>query len=224
VILSESTNGRWWKVGLGAALGGGALMLTGSLTAPLVLPAFGGLMSTVGLGALSHTAAAGSVPVIAGLFGLTGAGVTGMKIARRTAGVQEFGFEQLVNEGQTEPGVALNAVLGVSGYLIEDEDSNSSWHLMPNQIPFGDHYALKWESEYLLRLGDALTSFLTTKLATEAARYWITHASRFFSSSSWPFSSAHTYTPTHLHTYTRTHSYTLVHTRTHANTYALAHT
>jgi len=190
LILSESTTGRWWKVGLGAALGGGALMLTGSLTAPLMLPAFGGLMSTVGLGALSHTAAAGSMPVIAGLFGLTGAGVTGMKIARRTAGVQEFGFEQLLNESQTEPGVALNAVIGVSGYLIEDEDSNASWRLMPNQMPFGDHYSLKWESEHLQRLGDALTSFLTTKLATEAARYWITHASSLIAATAaavqWP--------------------------------------
>eukprot|EP00339_Tiarina_fusa_P004887 CAMPEP_0117062324 /NCGR_PEP_ID=MMETSP0472-20121206/43412_1 /TAXON_ID=693140 ORGANISM="Tiarina fusus, Strain LIS" /NCGR_SAMPLE_ID=MMETSP0472 /ASSEMBLY_ACC=CAM_ASM_000603 /LENGTH=484 /DNA_ID=CAMNT_0004781395 /DNA_START=777 /DNA_END=2228 /DNA_ORIENTATION=+ len=94
-------SGRWWKIGLGAAVGGGLLIATGGIAAPVLLPAVGGLASVaaatagaVGLGTLSasitvgsSTLIAGGVPLVAGLFGAAGASLT--------KDVEEFLFLQI---------------------------------------------------------------------------------------------------------------------------------
>ncbi|KAL6041116.1 Transmembrane and coiled-coil domain-containing protein 4 [Balamuthia mandrillaris] len=108
-----ASSGRWWKIGLGAAVGGGALAITGGLAAPIVIPAFGafaaaiaGTASTVGLGALatattvvSGVTLSGGTALMAGLFGAAGAGLTGVKVAHRTGGVDEFEFVEISAEG-----------------------------------------------------------------------------------------------------------------------------
>ena len=39
--------------------------------------------------------AAGGAPMVAGIFGLTGASVAGYKVAKRTAQVDDFSFEKI---------------------------------------------------------------------------------------------------------------------------------
>eukprot|EP00659_Diplonema_papillatum_P007706 gene7706-11835_t len=67
---------RWLKIGAGVTLGAGALLITA------VAAAIGTTAASLG--------AVMTVPVITALFGAAGAGVTGMKVYRRTAGVNEF--------------------------------------------------------------------------------------------------------------------------------------
>eukprot|EP01064_Diplonema_japonicum_P035198 TRINITY_DN7550_c0_g1_i1.p1 TRINITY_DN7550_c0_g1~~TRINITY_DN7550_c0_g1_i1.p1 ORF type:complete len:1377 (+),score=309.69 TRINITY_DN7550_c0_g1_i1:75-4133(+) len=96
---------RWLKVGAGVTLGAGVLVITGGLAAPLVAAAATALASTTaGIAAaaglttiataIGATAASlgavMTIPVITALFGAAGAGLTGLKVYRRTAGVDEF--------------------------------------------------------------------------------------------------------------------------------------
>eukprot|EP01059_Diplonema_ambulator_P013248 TRINITY_DN23778_c0_g1_i1.p1 TRINITY_DN23778_c0_g1~~TRINITY_DN23778_c0_g1_i1.p1 ORF type:complete len:1381 (+),score=440.98 TRINITY_DN23778_c0_g1_i1:53-4144(+) len=105
VAKGKGSSYRWLKVGAGVTLGAGVLVITGGLAAPFVAAAATTLASTTatiataaGLTtvatAIGTTAASlgtvMTVPVITALFGAAGAGLTGLKVYRRTAGVDEF--------------------------------------------------------------------------------------------------------------------------------------
>ena len=96
---------RWLKVGAGVTVGAGVLLVTGGLAAPLVAAAATSLASTTagiaaaaGLTAVSTAIVSTAtslgvvmtVPVITALFGAAGAGLTGFKVYKRTAGVDSF--------------------------------------------------------------------------------------------------------------------------------------
>eukprot|EP01060_Flectonema_neradi_P037838 TRINITY_DN7748_c1_g1_i1.p1 TRINITY_DN7748_c1_g1~~TRINITY_DN7748_c1_g1_i1.p1 ORF type:complete len:1400 (+),score=296.63 TRINITY_DN7748_c1_g1_i1:91-4290(+) len=96
---------RWLKVGAGVTVGAGVLLVTGGLAAPFVAAAATTLASTTagiaaaaGLTAVSTAIGATAaslgtvmtIPVITALFGAAGAGLTGLKVYKRTAGVDSF--------------------------------------------------------------------------------------------------------------------------------------
>lgn len=80
------------KVGGAAVVGAVALGLTGGLATPFVAAALG----VVGAGGL--LGAVGGSIFVASMFGAAGAGLGGYKVARRTGGVDDFGFEPIRSE------------------------------------------------------------------------------------------------------------------------------
>lgn len=176
-LLESSSNGRWWKIGIGAVVGGSALMLTGGIAAPMVLPAVASATTSLGIGLPMSGGlfSLGGVQMITGLFGAAGAGLTGYKIAKRTAGVEEFGFEPI---GGVEKGGGMPVFIAVSGWLVDElDDFASPWRSQYHMNAFGEHFALQWESRYLVSLGEALNGFFSRKVASVATKYWATQAS-----------------------------------------------
>lgn len=182
-------DGRWWKIGLAALVGGGMLLVSGSLAAPFLLPAFGGLMTHISVAASAlgvasvasvstaggSMAAAGGVTMVAGIFGLTGASVAGYKVAKRTAGVEDFAFQKIVPQLWEDCG-GMHVTLWVPGWLtdgdmleVDGSQSDALWGPIIDQSPYGEHYSVLWERKHLLEWGDALQSFLTSKMATEVS-------------------------------------------------------
>ena len=113
-IHSESKKGskymRYAKIGA-ASLGAGALLaVTGGLAAPAIAAAvvvIGGATATAG----AVAAGMASTVVMGTLFGTAGAGLTGYKMTRRTAGVNEFEFEH-----HNPPGGQLAVIIMVNYY------------------------------------------------------------------------------------------------------------
>lgn len=96
--------GKWLQVGGIATLGGVALVLTGGLAAPAVvgtiaaLGATGGIIGVAAGGVAATLAAIGGTVGITIIFGASGAGLAGWKMARRTAGLTDFAFKPVRGE------------------------------------------------------------------------------------------------------------------------------
>ncbi len=131
--------------------------------------------------------------MVAGIFGLTGASVAGYKVAKRTAGVDDFSFEKIgislsfplencffdgLIESPSAPkdgsiSNGMHVTLWIPGWLVDSDFvegtslSKDLWQLAASQSPSGEHYSLVWERQTLLEWGDALQSFLTSKMASE---------------------------------------------------------
>ncbi|TIB70459.1 GTP-binding protein 1 [Wallemia mellicola] len=83
---------RWAATGSGIVIGGVVLGLTGGLAAPALAPLFAALP------ALGFFATGGGAIAIGVMFGLTGGGLSGYRVAKRTAGISEFKFVPIKNE------------------------------------------------------------------------------------------------------------------------------
>eukprot|EP00761_Pharyngomonas_kirbyi_P002824 gb/GECH01002828.1/.p1 GENE.gb/GECH01002828.1/~~gb/GECH01002828.1/.p1 ORF type:complete len:558 (+),score=137.25 gb/GECH01002828.1/:1-1674(+) len=178
---NTSSKGRWWKIGLGAVVGGTALILTGGLAAPIVLPALGGLAvavsgaaSVVGLGSAAAAGGAllmaGGVPMITGLFGATGAGLTAYKMSKRTGSLSRFEFQSMNEQKRS----GMQVVIGISGWIQKNESEFSKhWESLQEGSPFGEHYALVWEPSVLRNFGKAVRDLILSSVASEAAKWWI---------------------------------------------------
>lgn len=83
---------RWAATGTGVVVGGVVLGLTGGLAAPALAPLFAALP------ALGFFATGGGAIAIGVMFGLTGGGLSGYRVAKRTAGISEFKFVPIKNE------------------------------------------------------------------------------------------------------------------------------
>ncbi|GFY99705.1 transmembrane/coiled-coil protein [Actinidia rufa] len=105
----ESSWAKWKRGGIrgAAALAGGTLMaITGRLAAPAIFAELGSLAPTLGtlipvIGASGFAAAASAAGPVAGsvavaaYFGVSGVGLTGTKMARRTGSVDELSSKLL---------------------------------------------------------------------------------------------------------------------------------
>ncbi|XP_022100634.1 transmembrane and coiled-coil domain-containing protein 4-like isoform X2 [Acanthaster planci] len=142
-----------------AAVGGGALIgLTGGLAAPLIASAGAALLG----GSVGFLGTAAGVAVMASVFGAAGAGLTGFKMKRRVGAIEEFEFEAVSSEKD------LHVTIAVSGWLTKDTMNNFSvpWLTLASSK---EVYCLRWESKYLLALGEAL-SMILNKMLTMAAK------------------------------------------------------
>ncbi|KAJ1919428.1 hypothetical protein H4219_002020 [Mycoemilia scoparia] len=136
---------------MGLVTAGGGLVM--GLSAGLLAPAIGaGIGATLGAIGLAHGGAffgsVGGTALIASTGVLTGTGLAGFKIARRTKGAQDFQFIPQVNEQQT------NIVLTIPGWLGKSDNGTFSFSSI-DKIN-GDHYSLLWEQDDLRRLGSSL--------------------------------------------------------------------
>ena len=97
--------GRRLKIGGASVLGGGLLVLTGGLAAPVLAGALastaagGGILAGVAGVAASGITLVGGTAGVTVLFGATGAGLAGFKMKRRTQGITEFEFQPLRGTG-----------------------------------------------------------------------------------------------------------------------------
>ncbi|ORX83100.1 DUF726-domain-containing protein [Anaeromyces robustus] len=97
---SEYKKKRWLYMGLASISGGIVIGLTAGLAAPLISTGLGATLSMIHLGVHGATAFLGStggIALISSAGTLTGASLTGMKMAKRTRGVSEFEFIQIEN-------------------------------------------------------------------------------------------------------------------------------
>lgn len=116
---ARSTLGKWFQVGGIATLGGVALVLTGGLAAPAMLGtitalgATGGIIGVAAGGVAATVAAIGGTIGITIIFGASGAGLAGWKMARRTAGLTDFAFKPVRGED-----TGLPVIIYVPGFHV----------------------------------------------------------------------------------------------------------
>jgi hypothetical protein len=213
---STESSGRIWKMGLAGLIGGGLLLLTGGLAAPLVLPAMGALIGAVGttatafgLGSLAAVTAAGGsilmlggVAMVTGIFGAVGAGLATWSMNKRTAGVDVFKFSKALkviekddhlDEEHVKNQEGMQVYLGVSGLLRhskEDEEFIDLWEDMYRIYPHGEHHAVIWEPEKLYSFGNIIYNLVMSKIAGQLKSWWLaavsTTAAGLLSAASWP--------------------------------------
>eukprot|EP00250_Pteridium_aquilinum_P032949 c4993_g1_i1 orf=148-2340(+) len=186
-----------WKrgglIGAAAVTGGALLALTGGLAAPAIAAGLTALAPTLGtiipvIGSTGFAAAAaaagttvGSVAVAAS-FGAAGAGLTGSKMARRTGGVEEFGFEGL-GENHQQGRLAVGIV--VSGFLNDSEDFTKPWKGNDTDL---EMYALRWETKNLMAVSTAIQDWLTSSISKELMKQgaMLTVLSTLLAALAWP--------------------------------------
>ncbi|GBG88156.1 hypothetical protein CBR_g46645 [Chara braunii] len=131
----------------------------------LAAPAIGAGVAAFTTGSIAAAATAASTTVgsaaVAGAFGAAGAGLTGYRVARRTAGISEFSFQPI---GDNHSQGCLAVTILVSGLIHKPED-----FVLPWEGPDGDaeRFALIWETEHLLAVTTALRDWMTSQFANE---------------------------------------------------------
>ncbi|KAF2741038.1 DUF726-domain-containing protein [Polyplosphaeria fusca] len=160
-----SSTARKWKVGLASVAGAALIGVTGGLAAPLLAAGIGTVMGGLGLGA---TAAAGYLGTLAGssvlvgsLFGAYGARMTGKAMDDYAKEVSDFGFipihhyhrpRKLEKEFRR-----LRIAIAISGWVTSKEEVVVPWRYINQTI---EGFALRWEVEALLELGNAMDGFV----------------------------------------------------------------
>lgn len=161
----SSSTARKWKVGLAGVAGAALIGVTGGLAAPLLAAGIGSVMGGLGLGA---TAAAGylgtlasSSVLVGGLFGAYGAKMTSQAMDDYAREVEDFGFihihdfhrpRKLEKEFRR-----LRVAIAISGWLTSKEEVVVPWRYVEPSI---EGFALRWELESLLKLGNSMDSFV----------------------------------------------------------------
>eukprot|EP00249_Psilotum_nudum_P016462 c25836_g1_i1 orf=296-2623(-) len=177
-VDDEKQKNTWtkWKrgglIGAAALTGGTLLAITGGLAAPAIAaglsalaPTLGTILPIIGSSGFAAAAAAagttaGSVAVAAS-FGAAGAGLTGSKMARRTGGVDEFGFEG-VGENHQQGHLAVGIL--VSGFINDPGDFTKPWKGKDGDL---ERYALRWETKNLIAISTAIQDWLTSNITRE---------------------------------------------------------
>ncbi|XP_057859392.1 uncharacterized protein LOC131068216 isoform X2 [Cryptomeria japonica] len=195
----KAKGGQWskWKrggiIGAAALTGGALLAITGGLAAPAIAAGLTALAPTLGtivpiIGASGFAAAAtaagsvaGSVAVAAS-FGAAGAGLSGVKMARRTGGIEEFEFEPI---GENHQQGRLAVCILVSGFITEQEDFTRPWEGHDGDL---ERYAVRWESKNLIILSTAIQDWLTSNITTELMKQgaMLTVLSTLVAALAWP--------------------------------------
>ncbi|KAF2257353.1 DUF726-domain-containing protein [Trematosphaeria pertusa] len=160
-----SSTARKWKVGLASVAGAALIGVTGGLAAPLLAAGVGTVMGGLGLGA---TAAAGylgtlasSSVLVGGLFGAYGARMTGKAMDDYAKEVEDFGFIPVHHHHKPrkleKEFRRLRVAIAISGWLNSKEDVVVPWRYIEPGI---EGFALRWELEALLKLGNSMESFV----------------------------------------------------------------
>ena len=149
-----------------------------------------GLGSTVAAGYLGTVA--GSSMVVGGLFGAYGGRMTGRMMDAYAREVEDFGFvpvrdahgkHQLLqsSKGKSEDDAGkadsgsrrLRVTIGISGWLTEKEEVLTPWRVLGDQT---EVFALRWELESLLTLGNAITAMVSSAAWGYAKKEIIAHS------------------------------------------------
>jgi hypothetical protein len=161
----SSSTARKWKVGLASVAGAALIGVTGGLAAPLLAAGVGTVMGGLGLGATAAAGylgtLAGSSVLVGGLFGAYGARMTGKAMDDYAKEVEDFGFlpvhhyhrpRKLEKEFRR-----LRIAIAVSGWLTSKEEVVAPWRYISSST---EGFALRWELEAMLKLGNAMDGFV----------------------------------------------------------------
>lgn len=161
----ENSGSRKWKVGLASVAGAAIIGVTGGLAAPLLAAGIGSVMGGLGLGA---TAAAGylgtlasSTVLVGGLFGAYGGRMTGQMMDQYAKEVQDFAFVPIRTYHKPrkieKEYRRLRVAIGISGWLTEKDDVVDPWTVIGPEM---EAFALRFELEALMNLGNSLTTMI----------------------------------------------------------------
>uniref|UniRef100_UPI00358F1DF2 transmembrane and coiled-coil domain-containing protein 4 isoform X2 n=1 Tax=Myxine glutinosa TaxID=7769 RepID=UPI00358F1DF2 len=170
---------RYFLIGLATAVGGTVIGLTGGLAAPLVAVGAGAVIGSAGAAALGSVA---GIAIMTSLFGAAGAGLAGYKMKKRIGKIEEFEFIPLT------PGSTLHLTIAITGWLSAGKYGSfqAPWS---NLQQSHEQYCLVWESQYLLKLGNAFESIingLVNMAAQEALKFTV--LSGIIAALAWPAS------------------------------------
>lgn len=180
--VEENKSSRKWKVGIASVAGAALIGVTGGLAAPLVAAGVGSVMGGLGLGATAAAGylgtVAGSTVIVGGLFGAYGGRMTGQMMDDYARQVEDFAFvptrgttEKKVEHrkspvsdeqaGQSDPqSRRLRVTIGITGWLTDPEQVSSPWRVISKST--SEPFALRWELEALLNLGNSLDSMVSS--------------------------------------------------------------
>ncbi|GFF36216.1 1,3-beta-glucanosyltransferase gel3 [Aspergillus udagawae] len=162
---------RKWKVGIASVAGAALIGITGGLAAPLVAAGLGTVMGGLGLGATAAAgylgALAGSGVVVGGLFGAYGGRMTGRMVDKYAREVDDFAFLPIRgsrhrSEDEREAAQQdhrLRVTIGVTGWLTEEDNFVIPWRVIGAE---SEVFGLRWETEPLMDLGNALDLLVTS--------------------------------------------------------------
>ncbi|KAJ5759509.1 hypothetical protein N7520_006665 [Penicillium odoratum] len=168
---AKKDGSRKWKVGMASVAGAALIGITGGLAAPLVAAGIGTMMGGLGLGA---TAAAGYLGVLAssgvvvgGLFGAYGGRMTGRMMDKYAKEVEDFAFipirgsrKRTVKESDAaRQDHRLRVTIGVTGWVRDESNFVVPWRVIGAD---SEVFALRWETESLMKLGNAISSLVTS--------------------------------------------------------------
>ena len=164
---TANTASRAWKVGLATVAGAALVGVTGGLAAPLLATGLGTVFGGLGLGSTAVAgllgALSGNAVLVGGLFGAYGGRMTGRAVEQYTKDVDDFKF--IPTRSVPKEQHRLRVAIGVSGWLTAETDVVDPWRIFGNEL---EAFALRWELDALLNLGNSLTT-LFKSLAWEYA-------------------------------------------------------
>ncbi|KAK6438372.1 hypothetical protein LTR95_005423 [Oleoguttula sp. CCFEE 5521] len=163
----ENTDTRKWKVGLATVAGAALIGVTGGLAAPLLAAGVGSVMGGLGLGATAAAGYLGSMAassvLVGGLFGAYGGRMTGRMMDQYAREVEDFAFVAVRTYHRPrkieKESRRLRVAIGISGWLTDKDDVVEPWRVIGTGM---ESFALRFELEALMNLGNSLTSMLTS--------------------------------------------------------------
>lgn len=163
----ENKTSRKWKVGLATVAGAALIGVTGGLAAPLLAAGVGTVMGGIGLAGTATAgylgALAGSGVLVGGLFGAYGGRMTSKMMDEYAREIQDFGFEPVRTHHRPrkieKEYRRLRVAIGISGWLTKQEEVVEPWKVVGVQL---ESFALRWELEALMNLGNSMTTLVTS--------------------------------------------------------------
>ena len=182
--VKKSDDSRKWKVGIASVAGAVLIGVTGGLAAPLVAAGIGTVMGGLGLGATAAAGLlgtlAGSGVVVGGLFGAYGGRMTGRMMDKYAKEVDDFAFIPIRGsrsrrtEDESEAAKQdhrLRVTIGVTGWVKEESNFVVPWRVLGAD---SEVFALRWEMEPLMKLGNAISALVTSAAWSVAGREVLT--------------------------------------------------
>lgn len=176
----ENKGARKWKVGLATVAGAALIGVTGGLAAPLLAAGVGTVMGGLGLGATAAAgylgSMAGSAVLVGGLFGAYGGRMTGQMMDQYAKEVEDFAFVPVKSAHRPrkieKEFRRLRVGIGISGWLTDKNEVVEPWKVLGVDL---ESFALQWELEALMNLGNSLTSMIKSAAWGYAKKEIISH-------------------------------------------------
>ncbi|KAI0013169.1 DUF726-domain-containing protein [Xylariaceae sp. FL0662B] len=173
----KNRTARRWKMGIAGVAGAALIGITGGLAAPFLAAGLGTVMGGIGLGATATAgylgALAGSGVLVGGIFGAYGGRMTSKAMEKYSRDVEDFAFVPVRDVSKNEiDSRRLRVAIGISGWLRDKDEVVMPWTIIGSGQ---ESFALRFELEALMNLGNSLTTLITSAAWTVAKSQIIKH-------------------------------------------------